>query len=102
MQSFAKSAAKLNRKLVGVDQKQQEPVLNYGLEFYLDAFMDLDSERSHGMGWMRIPWHCTWQYGLAYDLDTEQMDDLVYFISRMDAAHITRLEEKREAAKHRK
>jgi hypothetical protein len=102
MQSFAKSAAKFGRKLTGVDSKQKEPCLNYGLEFFLDAFIDLDSERSHGMGWMRIPWHCIWQYGIAYELDTEQMDDLIYFITRMDAAHIERLEEKREQTKNRK
>jgi hypothetical protein len=97
MQSFAKSAKRLGKKLDA--PVNIEPILRYGLEFYLDAFFDLDTERSHGMGWTRIPWSQIVQYGLFYNLDDEQMDDLVYFIIRMDIAHITRLDEKREAEK---
>jgi hypothetical protein len=93
MQSFAVSAGRVGRKIITPVNK--EPVLREWLHFYMDAFIDLDSERSHGMGWMRIPWTSIVSYGLYYDLDDEQMDFLVYAIQRVDLAHIARLEEKR-------
>lgn len=99
MQGFQKSAKRFNKT---VTTEQAEPKLRYGLQFYIDAFLDLDTERCHAMGWQRIPWHAVWQYGTAHRLNSEQMDDLVTFIARMDVAHIARLDEKRQAERAQK
>lgn len=98
MQSFQKSAKRFSKV---VTQEQEQPKLRFGLEFYIDAFMDLDSERSHSMGWQRIPWHSIWHYGQEHQCNSEQMDDLVTFIFAMDVAHIARLDEKRQAERAR-
>lgn len=74
-----------------------EPKLRWGLDFYLTAFFDLDTERSHGTGWQRIPWSSIHRYALFYELGEDQTDCLILFIQRMDLAHIDRLEEKRKA-----
>lgn len=55
---------------------------------YLDAFYDLDTERHHGNGLMRIPWSKIVQYAEFYDMDVEET---VFFIRKMDDAHISHL-----------
>lgn len=46
------------------------------------------------MGVRLIPWLKIKDYGLAYDFDDVQMDDLIYFVRRMDQAHTKRLSDK--------
>ena len=70
------------------------PDLFMGLEMYLQAFFDLDSERSHGMGLTRIPWSSIADYSIAFELDDEQTACLFYHIRTMDEANLIRLDEK--------
>jgi hypothetical protein len=65
-----------------------------GLQLYLNAFFDLDSERSHGMGLTRIAWSSIKDYAIAYEFSEEQTEDLIFLIKRMDAAHLERLDSK--------
>jgi hypothetical protein len=76
------------------DRIANAPELDLGLEVYLQAFFDLDSERSHGMGLMPIPFTAVLQYARLYDFDEEQTEDLLYFIRRMDNANLARLDKK--------
>jgi hypothetical protein len=69
------------------------PQLRLGLSFYLNAFFDLDAERSMGMGIGRIPWSAILQYATYYELDEEQTDRLFYFIRAIDTAHIKSISE---------
>ena len=70
------------------------PQLELGLELYLQAFFDLDSERSHGMGLTNIPWSRIKDYAIAFDFDERQTEDLFYYIRKIDNANLKRLEEK--------
>lgn len=74
------------------DRIQNAPILRFGLNLYLQAFFDLDSERSQGFGLGRIPWLAIKQYAMYYELDIEQTDCLIHFIRAMDAAHLKRVE----------
>jgi hypothetical protein len=73
-----------------------KPVLDQGLRVYLDAFYDLNSERHHGMGYMRIPHSKIREYGVFYGYDEEQLYNLLLYIPRMDNAFIKVLQEKHD------
>lgn len=66
---------------------------------YLQAFFDLDSERSHSMGITVIPWSAIDNYARAYDFSDEQREDLIYFLRAMDNAHTKKLAEKSKVGK---
>ena|ERR1017187_993375 len=71
------------------------PELRLGLELYLQAFFDLDSERSHGMGLTRIAWSSIVDYSIALGLNEDETDDMIYFVKAMDFANLERLDSKR-------
>jgi len=91
-QNIAKQAMRAGGKLP--DRIANAPELKTGLRLYLDAFFDLDAERSHGMGLTSIPWSKIKVYGEFWKFDGEQMEDLFFFIRRMDEAHLARLRKK--------
>jgi hypothetical protein len=70
------------------------PELINGLQIYLQAFFDLDSERNHGFSLSAIPWQSIKEYAETYEFDAEQKEDLLFFIRRMDQAHLDRLDKK--------
>lgn len=73
------------------------PRLMPGLDLYLNAFFDLDSERTHGFSLSPIPWQSIYNYAKAWEFDKEQLEDLVYFVRKLDLAHLNRLRKKQEA-----
>lgn len=70
------------------------PKLAPGLELYLQAFFDLNSERSHGMGLTQIPWSCIKNYAEFYDFSERQTESLFYHVRVMDEANLNRLDKK--------
>lgn len=66
----------------------QQPTTTIDLLCYLDAFYELDTERAHGLSLVRIPWSSIVRYANEYGFDR---DELVFFIRRMDDAHLDRL-----------
>lgn len=74
-----------------------EPELRWGLQLYYDAFHDLDTERSHGMGWTRIPWSSIIRYAEFHRLTEDQTERLLVHVRDMDRAYIARLIEDAEA-----
>lgn len=76
------------------DRIANAPELITGLELYLQAFFDLDCERSHGMGLTRIPWSSIKDYAIAFDFDSRQTEDLFYYIRALDFANLIYLEER--------
>jgi hypothetical protein len=70
------------------------PELKPGLQLYLQAFFDLDSERSHAFSPTAIPWSSIQDYAKAFDIDGEQREDLFYLVKQMDRAHLSRLDSK--------
>lgn len=77
------------------DRIANAPELEQGLQIYMQAFVDLDTERSHAMGLVAIPWKSIAQYAEVFELDEEQRDDLFFFIRKMDEAHLKRIASKK-------
>lgn len=76
------------------------PRLQLGLSLYIEAFFDLDSERSHGMGLTPIPWTSIASYAIAHEFDEEQTDSLFYHIKRLDTEHLKYLASKQKVAQN--
>lgn len=75
---------------------QNAPELTLGLQLYLQAFFDLDSERSHAFSLVRIPGSKVREYAREFDFDEEQSELLAFYIAEMDGAHLARLKKKQD------
>jgi len=73
------------------DAIENAPELMPGLGLYLQAFFDLDSDRSHAMGPTAIPFRSILDYARAFNFDDEQTEDLIYYIKQMDSDHLQRI-----------
>lgn len=89
---FAKQAMREGKAIP--DRIANAPELLTGLYLYIEAFFDLDTERSHDWGFRRIPFTTIIDYANAFNFSEEETEDLVYFVKQMDAAHIERLKSK--------
>lgn len=67
----------------------QQPTLPLTLLCFLEAFYELDTERSHAQGSLsRIPWSSIIGYARHYGMDE---DETLFFIRSMDDAHLENL-----------
>ena len=73
------------------------PELLPGLDVYLKAFFDLDSERQIGETLQQIPWSKIQEYADRYGFDDEGRDDLLFFVRKQDTFHLDRLRAKRSS-----
>lgn len=87
-QGIINQAVRFNARIP--DRIANAPVLREGLDLYLDAFFILDSERYGGGSILPIPFSAIVNYAILYDLSEDQREDLIYFVRRMDSAHIKR------------
>jgi len=74
----------------------EAPTLQLGLQLFLQAFFDLDSERSHAMGVTRIPKSAVRSYARDFGFNAEETEELEYYISVMDNAECKRIVQHRE------
>lgn len=72
-----------------------KPKLAPGLQFFFDAFYDLDTERSLA-DMAPIPWSKIKDYGEYHKLGEEGISDLLYLIREADNAYLSRVCEKRK------
>ena len=72
------------------------PELWLGLGLYYSAFWDLSSCRQVGFGEGPISWLAIDAYATARGLDSDQRDDLHFFMPAMDRAYLKHLADKRE------
>jgi hypothetical protein len=71
------------------------PELLTGLEFYLNAFTDLSTERPAGMGGiLPIPVSKMREFGLCNSLDMSELGDFIYIMKTLDKNHVTKTNEK--------
>lgn len=92
-QSITKQAKRSGRPIP--DRIKNAPKLSRpGLQLYLDAFFELDSERSHSLSLTPIPGSCIRSYADYYEFDHEQAEDLLFLIREMDAENLQRLKSK--------
>lgn len=94
-QTIAKQAVRAGQPIP--ERIANAPELQPGLQLYMQAFFDLDSERSHAMGLVVIPWSSIAAYASAFEFDEEQTEDLFYFVRKMDTEHLKKLAEKQKA-----
>lgn len=73
------------------------PELHIGLELFINAFFDLDTERQAGLSIGPIPWSKIREYATAFEFDQELTDDLFYFVKQLDNANMKRLEREHKA-----
>lgn len=73
------------------DRIANAPELRPHLQLYLNAFFDLDSERSHAFSVTAIPWSSIAEYARAFEFSEELTDELFYFIRKVDSEHLKRL-----------
>lgn len=99
-QSIAKQALREGQPLP--ERIKNSPELKPGLELYINAFFDLDTERNHGNGLCAIPISSIAGYARMFDFDKEQTEDLLYFIREMDDAHISRMKQRLDSQKSKK
>lgn len=62
---------------------REAPVLQPGLGFYMEAYLDLATCRG-GMGDGPIPWTAGIQYARWLDLDRDQTENFWYIITQVD------------------
>lgn len=74
-----------------------KPELHYSLQFYMQAFDDLHFDRSIGFGEGYIPITSMFAYGRHYELDNEEIEDLVFFVRAIDIEYV-----KQQHAKQKK
>lgn len=91
-QSIAKQAMRSGNPLP--KRIAEAPELRPHLLLYIQAFFDLDSERSHAMAPTAIPWSKIKDYANAYSFDEEETEDLLFFIRKMDVDHLARIAKK--------
>ncbi|QBZ71727.1 hypothetical protein [Pseudomonas phage KP1] len=94
-QTIAKQAMRAGQPLP--DRIANAPELELGLHLYLQAFFDLDSERTHAVGLTPIPWTSISEYARVFEFDEEQTEDLFFFVRKLDSEHMKKLEAKEKA-----
>jgi hypothetical protein len=85
-----------NNNLPIPDRILNKPILEEGLELYMQAFYDLDTERDYSMQAGPIKWSDIVGYAHYYDFDEEQTDALLFFMRRMDNFRLKELNKKSE------
>lgn len=70
---------------------KNKPNLNEDLFFYYQAFIDLDTTRSHANGATAISWLSIVEYAKFYHLDQEETLELVLVIRAMDKVNLERI-----------
>lgn len=70
------------------------PTLRLGLELYYAAFFDLLGCRSGGFGDGPILFSAIMDYARAAEFDSDQAEDLVYYISQLDGVYMEHLRKK--------
>lgn len=94
-QNLVKQAIRFGDRIP--DRIANAPRLHLGLEIFIQAFYDLDSERSHGLGPTPISWSSIKGYALAYEFDDEMTDDLIFFVRGIDREHLKEVKRKQDS-----
>jgi hypothetical protein len=85
-QNIAKQAVQAGKEIP--DKIKNAPSLEIGLDLYLSAFFDLESDRQIGFGIGPISWSVVNEYAKAYHLDEIQCEKLHRYIKMMDSVYL--------------
>jgi len=95
-QNLAMQAMRMNQPMP--ERIVNAPELQLGLQLYLQAFFDMDTDRQGGFGTMPISHSTIADYAAAFEFDAEQTEDLHAHIRAMDNAYIRWLDKKKPKA----
>lgn len=70
------------------DRIANKPRLFTGLQFLLESFYELDTERHHGNGLMSIPWSSIARYAKFHGFGYDDTVEFAYLIRELDSAII--------------
>jgi hypothetical protein len=73
---------------------EDAPEILEGCKVYYDAFVSLDTERSHGMGFTAIPWSKIKNYCDHYGFNIHDTEDFLNIITDLDYEYILYLSSK--------
>lgn len=73
---------------------RNKPRLHFNLSFFLDAFLELDTDRDVGMGFGPIPWSSLHNYAVVHELCGGAYDDFMYLLRQLDNAYIKHITSK--------
>jgi len=79
------------------DRILHQPLLPLYLQFFVDAFWELNSCRAMGMGEGPIPFTAILQYSQFYECDFQLAQDLILFIREMDDIYLKKQAKKAKA-----
>lgn len=85
--SFKKQASRMGVDVELPDVIIAPPALGIGLQLYLDAYFDLETERPLGFGFAKIPWSKIRFYADRNHFSQDQFDELVFLIKELDVVH---------------
>lgn len=77
-QTLARQAYSMRQPMP--ERIQNAPELNAGLELFLEAFFELDTERTEGA----IPWSSVVRYAEVYQFEEVQFGDLLHHLRTLD------------------
>lgn len=80
------------------NRAKDRPKLATGLNLYLGAFYDLDTERDL-TSYQPIPWSSIVSYGEYLELTREDTEELIFFIREMDNAYLSLMVKKSKRGK---
>lgn len=98
-QSLAKQAIRAGQPIP--DRIANAPELILGLDLFINAFLDLDSERNSGFALGPIPWTKIKEYAQTYDFDLELTEDLIYYVKALDNDYLKKQAAKAKAERQR-
>lgn len=75
------------------------PEMIFGTAFYIHAFNELDTERSHGMGITQIPWSSIISYAHIEGMDRQDTRDFLFVIRYLDDRYCKYLDEQNEQSR---
>lgn len=79
-------AKRFNEKIP--DRILNKPTLFVSSRFFLDAFLDLDTDRPSSMGGLcPIPWSSIHRYAKAHELVGTDYEDFIFLVRRLDNAY---------------
>ena len=81
------------------DRILNAPQLSECLEFFVTAFWELSTCRQLGMGEGPIPVTAIMEYGRFYDCNQEFTQDLIFYVSVLDAIYLKHQNRKTESKK---
>lgn len=78
------------------DRIKNKPRLNRALAFYMDAFVELDTDRPVAFSFGVIPWSVIHTYAKAHELEGDDYHEFVYLIRTLDMAYVKHVQGKKD------